>query len=679
MNPYLKKFQYGGKGDPEDPITELLNYNLTQPNKQPIYGLGANPYQQASGYSWGSGMPNKPTEVVNTTGSGHSQTMPSPNTPFQGNYDPRMPGEKALQAVDKTIGQYVVQPAMELYNTPFALAAEGVDALQGKEASLERALPNPTRMALNAQGIQSDIPNQQFLSDYVGVDREKNPYLALGLDILTPGPAMFAKIGKAILPKSSKFQSEIDWSKWNKEIPSNKKLLNEYKLIEQSTKADGTWMKNADGSAYQGIPEQFVQENSSNFKKAFPWGFGKTYRGSQFLSLRFDKTANQNKDIITFGTSDESVAKRYSTNNPVNFNDEYQDVGKDVSYWHPDIDVEKLYEGWSSNAKPGMYEILYPTGQKTINAEGLGNRWFNIKQDDVFESIKQNNYQDFRQGHDYRNYFNSSHPMYMGNEMTYGNVATDDMAQYMIKNDISVGKVSNVYDGKDYFGNPKPANVTMLNTSILPVKSRWYNNGMFDMTNRNIFKGLAPYFLGTGAATYGVNEMTQQAQQNRYGGQNPYMKTYGKGGDTKTSDEEVNCTNCGWSWKLSEGGDDPYMCHECNHDNSQEYKKTANKQQYEKGGDTELSTVEIERSERVYTPNGKLIMETPANAPTHEEGGVKVTLPGGSLVFPKKYYKSLDAASGLPAFKKITNTMLDNAEKAYLRGEAYSSGGKRKQ
>ncbi len=62
---------------------------------------------------------------------------------------------------------------------------------------------------------------------------------------------------------------------------------------------------------------------------------------------------------------------------------------------------------------------------------------------------------------------------------------------------------------------------------------------------------------------------------------------------------------------------------------------------YKKGGDTGYSTVEIERSERVYTPDGKLIMETPADAPTHEEGGVKVTLPAGSLVFPKKYYKGL--------------------------------------
>ena len=58
-NPYIKKYQFGGEGDPEDPIKDLLNYGLTQPNKQPIHGLPANPYQPASGYSWGSGMPNQ--------------------------------------------------------------------------------------------------------------------------------------------------------------------------------------------------------------------------------------------------------------------------------------------------------------------------------------------------------------------------------------------------------------------------------------------------------------------------------------------------------------------------------------------------------------------------------------------------------------------------------------------
>jgi tRNA(Ile2) C34 agmatinyltransferase TiaS len=32
--------------------------------------------------------------------------------------------------------------------------------------------------------------------------------------------------------------------------------------------------------------------------------------------------------------------------------------------------------------------------------------------------------------------------------------------------------------------------------------------------------------------------------------------------------EKVICDDCGWSWKLSEGGKDPYMCHKCGHDNS---------------------------------------------------------------------------------------------------------------
>jgi ribosomal protein S27AE len=28
-------------------------------------------------------------------------------------------------------------------------------------------------------------------------------------------------------------------------------------------------------------------------------------------------------------------------------------------------------------------------------------------------------------------------------------------------------------------------------------------------------------------------------------------------------DGNVVCDNCGWSWKLSEGGDDPFTCHKC--------------------------------------------------------------------------------------------------------------------
>ena len=66
------------------------------------------------------------------------------------------------------------------------------------------------------------------------------------------------------------FKSEIDWSKWNPDTPKYPELINEYNAIEEATKANGTWMKNPDGSPFQGTPEQFIQQQSSYFKKAFP-------------------------------------------------------------------------------------------------------------------------------------------------------------------------------------------------------------------------------------------------------------------------------------------------------------------------------------------------------------------------------------------------------------------------
>ena len=33
------------------------------------------------------------------------------------------------------------------------------------------------------------------------------------------------------------------------------------------------------------------------------------------------------------------------------------------------------------------------------------------------------------------------------------------------------------------------------------------------------------------------------------------------------SNGKVICDTCGWSWELSDGGNDPYTCHECGHDN----------------------------------------------------------------------------------------------------------------
>ena len=74
---------------------------------------------------------------------------------------------------------------------------------------------------------------------------------------------------KKINAPKKQFQSEIDWGKWNPNTPKYPELINEYNTIEESTKKAGTWMKNPDGSAFQGTPEQFIQQQSSWFKKSF--------------------------------------------------------------------------------------------------------------------------------------------------------------------------------------------------------------------------------------------------------------------------------------------------------------------------------------------------------------------------------------------------------------------------
>ena len=33
---------------------------------------------------------------------------------------------------------------------------------------------------------------------------------------------------------------------------------------------------------------------------------------------------------------------------------------------------------------------------------------------------------------------------------------------------------------------------------------------------------------------------------------------------------EIICDNCGWRWKIKDGGNDLYICHKCNHDNTPE-------------------------------------------------------------------------------------------------------------
>jgi hypothetical protein len=40
---------------------------------------------------------------------------------------------------------------------------------------------------------------------------------------------------------------------------------------------------------------------------------------------------------------------------------------------------------------------------------------------------------------------------------------------------------------------------------------------------------------------------------------------------SEIEDQTIHCEKCGWKWKLSNGGKDPYICHKCSFNNSERY------------------------------------------------------------------------------------------------------------
>ena len=80
-------------------------------------------------------------------------------------------------------------------------------------------------------------------------------------------------IDKFLKGTSTGFKSNIDWENWVKykeDFHNNPDVIKHLNEIEEVTKANKTWMKNADGSSFERTPEEFVIERSDLFKKAFP-------------------------------------------------------------------------------------------------------------------------------------------------------------------------------------------------------------------------------------------------------------------------------------------------------------------------------------------------------------------------------------------------------------------------
>ena len=247
-------------------------------------------------------------------------------------------------------------------------------------------------------------------------------------EFVNPLPINPLKAGKGL----KNFKSEINWSKWNKEIPENSQLMKEYNTIEQTSKANGTWMKNSDGSLFQGTPEQFIQQNSQNFKIAFPKGSGISYRGdlSKILELKSQQELGK-----------EAIRRKYNLSNE-------------------DTEVlEKLWERSKDKLNSGKYTtddynaaLKYAGGNK----DNVLSLYTDIRNPKITEP-----------GESFR-------------------VLENDRKKLLSEGyDALITKSSSFY--------PEGENVLLKNNQI---KSAIGNNGMFDMTNPNIYKALLPIGLG---------------------------------------------------------------------------------------------------------------------------------------------------------------------------------------
>ena len=317
--------------------------------------------------------------------------------------------------------------------------------------------------------IETGLPNKNFQQSYMWKFGEGTGPNDMGVAVLHPDPNLrnlgnfniyeknWLRGYKEVPKPKSTFKSEVDWGKWNPETPNYPELINEYNAIEESTKKAGTWMKNPDGSPFQGTPEQFIQQQSSYFKKAFPDGFNITYRGANNNATFRGNLAfsdNPNLGAVYTGNKNSAVPKYGSFDRVI----------------RPD-ELGKSHQG-----TPGYMQLAYKPSSSSVGFTAKMSNWDNI--DRSLLPIEHRNMKAITQ-------VSRENPSI---------VTTDDIATYIQDKDLDYAKIENINDGT-FFGeeiiyNHKPNNY---------LKSLWHNVGFFDMTNPNIYKAVVPAAIGTTA------------------------------------------------------------------------------------------------------------------------------------------------------------------------------------
>jgi hypothetical protein len=263
------------------------------------------------------------------------------------------------------------------------------------------------------------------------------------------------------------FKSEIDWRDWVKykeDFDNNPNVIQELNDIEKANKEAGTWMKNADGTPFQGTPEQFVVQQSTNWKNAFPEYYGET------LTTR----SNNQFDIFDeskFGATDEGW------------------YGKGI-YTYPTQEAKQ--KGLGTIYGSNEYDLYVNSANKGFVDESLEGaaEMYQKNTDQLFNDLKANN-------EDYIKKYGS-------NELTERLVkeSYDDLLKKI--------KAAEENDINQYTTLTVPFSA---NETVIPFSNRVKSakgNILFDMTNPNMYKAMLPYIIPAGLGVGAASQMQGQ-------------------------------------------------------------------------------------------------------------------------------------------------------------------------
>ena len=329
-----------------------------------------------------------------------------------------------------------------------------------------------------------------------------------------PGPLM---LGLGSVAKPTKevplFKSEIDWVDWVKKYNKNydaEDIQNiirnseEYNIIEQQTKANDTWMKNVDGTPFQGTPEQFIQSQSTKFKQAYPEGTEITYRGGDKRdALKSDWDSKSN---VVFTTKDEFGARTYNRT---------LDQPPLVLTEAPPEGISQLYMPKTSN-KIVIDGNEYPVGHQKRNY-GYHRNYARLNAIDQLPAneLEAKNLEAFK------TWMLENHPTmtergFSGEPRILNDwVMTDHFADFL--NSPAGKDISRVEFQKIIDGTLQPIDVEVHNLNkAQQLKSMWGNSGEFDLTNPNKFKALLPYLIPTGLGVGAASQRQGQESNEEY-------------------------------------------------------------------------------------------------------------------------------------------------------------------